>query len=289
MKTTTNATINYNTTTQEETLMRANNEVMEAAINEINVKVVEGMEKNNEGIKGFAGVAKKVLDGAVQTVVSGANKTKEQYVNENQESANTIMGAVVDLAAKTADVLGYNVLRDDLYGIIEAGGERGSLFLMAEDLRKRIDNEIELLIAWGDEESFKKAIQLEALTKDERGKSIFESLIAGLIWIGKWMAKKLRQWFQVDNEKSLLGALCRSLSVLASVLREGVKLLWSTTKYIFSFPAALLIKVSNWILTSIKSLFEKVKGWFAKKDEKVEEEDFDDFEDIEVEFVTIQE
>lgn len=249
-----------------------NNATMEAAINELEGKVVNGMEKNNNG---FVGVAKEVLGGAVKTVVSGANKTKEQYVNENQESANTVMGAAVALATKTADVLGYDALKNDLHGIIEAGGEHGDLFLMAEELRKRVDSEIVLLKAWGDQESFKKAIQLEALTKDERGKSIFESLIAGLIWIGKWMAKKLRQWFQVDNEKSLLGALCRSLAGIASVLREGVKLVWNTAKYILSFPAALLVKVGNWILTAIKSLFEKVKGWFGKKDELVEEDDCD--------------
>lgn len=263
--TTINETINTTTMNQED-------EVMAAALNE--------MEKKS-GIAEVRNLAKGAVTKVVKTAVGGAKKTKEQYVNENQDAANVVMGAMTEVANKTKDILGYDTVKNDLLGILEAGGENGDLFLIAEDWRKRVDDEIKLLKAWGDQDSLKKAMQLEALTKDERGKSIFESLAAGLIWAAKWMAKKLKQWFQVDNEKSILGAICRSLAGIASVLREGVKLVWNTAKYLVSFPVAILIKVGNWIFTAIKALFEKVKGWFTKKDELIEEEDFDEEDAVE--------
>lgn len=269
MKDNNNATTNTNTNKEDE--------AMKKAMNEMNQR---------SGIRQLVKGAKVKL---VKSVVSGANKTKEQYIDENQESVNTVMGAAVTIATKTADFLGYNTLKDDLLGIIEAGGESKDLFRMAEEFRKRVDAEVELLIAWGDEESLKKAMELKAETEDERGKSFIESLVAGLIWAAKWLAKKLRQWFQVENEKSVIGAICRSLSGFVSVLREGVKLAWNTAKYILSFPAAVLIRVGQWIVNAIKSLFEKAKGWFQKKDEVIAEEELEDIEEFEDEDIEAKE
>lgn len=217
----------------------------------------------------------------VKNVTTTANRTKEQYVQQVDESFNTVKGAVVGIAGKLSDIIGYKALEQDILGIIEAGGEHRDLGLMAEDIVKRIDNEVKLLMAWGDEESLKKAMELKAATETERGKNIFESLISGLIWGVKWVAKKLRHLFQVDNEKSLIGAVCRSLAGIVAVLREGVKLVWHTGKFLASFVIAGAIKLGAWVFNTVKSVVEKAKNWLTKKDEVIDEEDIEveDFED----------
>ena len=279
---------NIETENMEDSVMKDKTNATKTNINVEDEAMKKAMNEMNQrsGIRQLVKGAKVKL---VKSVVSGANKTKEQDIDENQESVNTVMGAAVTIATKTADFLGYNTLKDDLLGIIEAGGESKDLFRMAEEFRKRVDAEVELLIAWGDEESLKKAMELKAETEDERGKSFIESLVAGLIWAAKWLAKKLRQWFQVENEKSVIGAICRSLSGFVSVLREGVKLAWNTAKYILSFPAAVLIRVGQWIVNAIKSLFEKAKGWFQKKDEVIAEEELEDIEEFEDEDIEAKE
>lgn len=261
-----------------------------------NINVEEEMEeevmtenKNNGTMENNFAEFKGLLKEATETMFKGvqvkAGKTKEAYVNQVDESFNVVKGALVTGAKKLSDILGYKALEEDVLGIIEAGGEKGDLCEMAAEVVKRIDAEIELLKAWGNEESLKKAMTLEAATKDERGKSIFESLIAGLIWGAKWVTKKLRQWFQVDNEKSIIGAICRSLSGLVAVLREGAKLVWHTAKFAVSFVVGAAIKIGVWVFRTVKSVVEKVKGWFDKKDEVIEEYEADIDEDDDMEAV----
>ena len=259
-------------------------DVIETIMKEENTMTNANTTTNGAQGTGFEDIRKifnETKQSFVKNVTTTANRTKEQYVQQVDESFNTVKGAVVGIAGKLSDIIGYKALEQDILGIIEAGGEHRDLGLMAEDIVKRIDNEVELLMAWGDEESLKKAMELKAATETERGKNIFESLISGLIWGVKWVAKKLRHLFQVDNEKSLIGAVCRSLAGIVAVLREGVKLVWHTGKFLASFVIAGAIKLGAWVFNTVKSVIEKAKNWVTKKDEVIDEEDFEveDFED----------
>lgn len=226
---------------------------------------------------------------AKEHVKVNVGETKEEYIERVDDSLNVMKGALAEILDKVSAVLGYDAIKETVLGIIEAGATNGSnkkdLFKMAAKCREYIEEEIELLNAWGDEESFSKAVQLKALTECERGKSIFEAFASGCIWVAKKVTRKLRQWFQVDEEKSVIGAICRSLAGFASVVRAGVKIVWNTAKFAVSFVVGGAIKVVDFIYRAIKSLVVKIKDWIAAQHEKITEED--DFE--EENFIIIEE
>ena len=155
-----------------------------------------------------------------------------------------------------------------------------SLFKMARRCRELIEEEIENLEFWGDEESLKKAVQLKALTEGVRGKSIFEAFVSGCIWIGKKVTRKLRSWFKVDDEKSVMGSICKSIAGFTDILRAGVKLVWSTIKFAVSFIVAGAIKIIDSVFRAIRSLVITIKDFVVDKYNKLTNKDIeDDFED----------
>ena len=105
-----------------------------------------------------------------------------------------------------------------------------------------------------------------------------------VVWVAKKVTRKLRTWFHVDDEKSVIGSICRSIAGFAGILRAGAKIVWNTAKFTVSFLIAGAIKVADFIYRTIKTLVIKIKAFvvdkYSKLTKKDEEEDFfDDFED----------
>lgn len=268
----------------------------------ITIDTVEGVTNNTEEtINPTNNEEETIMPGTVKTNVElaveemmgkfteakenlkvNAGETKEEYIEKVDDSLNVMKGALGTALNVLDKTLGYSVLKSAILDVMEAGTDGKSskkdLFKMARKCRELIEEEIKNLEFWGDEESFKKAIQLKALTEDERGKSIFESFVVGVIWISKKVTRKLRQWFKVDDEKSVLGAICRSIAGFASILRAGVQIVWNAGKFAVSFVIAGVVKFVDWIVNAIKSVVAKIKDWATKKDEvlEVEDEDFDE-------------
>lgn len=268
----------------QETVNNVNENQEDETMNETmnnNANVTE----NNGGFEEIRELFRESMTTLRKGVQVKAGKTKEAYIQQVDGSVNVVLTNFVGIIDKVSTLVGYDVLKEKMYGVIEAGGESKDLFAIAHALINCVDEEVELLKAWGNEESLKKAMALEAATKDERGKSIFESLAAGLVWSAKWVSKKLRQWFQVDNEKSIVGAICRSLSGIVSVLREGAKLVWHTAKFALCFVVGAAIKVITWVFDVIKTVVEKMKGWLQKKDETISDEEADIADDADLEEV----
>lgn len=215
-----------------------------------------------------------------------AGETKDEYIDRVDDSLNVMKGAFGKTLGVLDTVLGYSILKDNVLDMMEAGSDgktsKKDLFKMAKRCRELIEKEIENLEFWGDEESFRKAVQLKALTEDERGKSIFESFVSGVIWIGKKVARKLHKWFQVDEEKSIIGAICRSIAGLTGVLRAGVKIVWNAVKFAASFIVSGVILIVDAIVRAVKSVVSKIKDWATKRTEIIEDEDFDDEFDYEI-------
>ena len=257
-----NGTIN-NETVQEETKMGVK-ESVDAA-------VAEMMDK---------------FKGAKENILHEAGKTKEEYIQQTDDSLNTMKAALGSVVNVLDTVLGYSVLKDSVIDMMEAGCDgktsKKDLFAMAKRCRELIDAEIENLEFWGDEESFKKAVQLKALTEGARGKSVFEAFVVGVIWVVKTVYKKIKAWVAGLDENSILGAVCRSIAGFAGVLRAGVKIVWNAAKFAVSFIVAGAVKLIDWVVRAVQSLIEKVKNWKDTKDEVIEEEvvvDTEDFED----------
>ena len=221
---------------------------------------------------------------AKENIKVNAGETKEEYFDKVDDSLNVMKGALGNVLGTLDGVLGYTVLKNSIIDIMEAGSDGKtsgkSLFKMARRCRELIEEEIENLEFWGDEESLKKAVQLKALTEGVRGKSIFEAFVSGCIWIAKKVTRKLRAWLHVDDEKSVMGSICRSIAGFAGILRAGVKLVWNTAKFAVSFVVAGVIKVADFVFRAIRTLVSNIKAFAVEKYEHLTNKDIeDDFED----------
>ena len=256
-------TVKTNTTNnKEEKIMRTVKENMGASVEEMVGKFAEAKEN----------------------IKVNAGETKEEYFDKVDDSLNVMKGALGNVLGTLDGVLGYTVLKNSIIDIMEAGSDGKtsgkSLFKMARRCRELIEEEIENLEFWGDEESLKKAVQLKALTEGVRGKSIFEAFVSGCIWIAKKVTRKLRAWFHVDDEKSVMGSICRSIAGFAGILRAGVKLVWNTAKFAVSFVVAGVIKVADFVFRTIRTLVSNIKAFAVEKYEHLTNKDIeDDFED----------
>ena len=275
---------------EEESDMENNNVVVEEAVNTTN-NTNNKEEKVMRTVKENMSVAVEEMMGkfseAKENIKVNAGETKEEYFDKVDDSLNTMKSALGSVLDTLDGVLGFTVLKHSILDIIEAGTQGKSskkdLFKMAKRCRELIEEEIENLEFWGDEKSFKKAIQLKALTEGVRGKSIFEAFVSGCIWIGKKVARKLRTWFHVDDEKSVIGSICRSISGFVGILRAGAKIVWNTTKFAVSFLVAGVIKVATAVISVFKTLFDKAKAFIIEKLNNNEYDD-DDFDEDDYDF-----
>lgn len=267
---------------EDETMMNnANETINNATIKE--EKVMTGTVRGNveaavEEMMGKFTEAKK-------NVLHQAGETKDEYIEKVDDSLNVMKGALGTVLGTLDGVLGYSVLKDAVLDMMEAGSDgktsKKDLFKMARKCRELIEEEIENLEAWGDEESFKKAVQLKALTEGARGKSVFEAFVSGVIWVARTTTKKVKGWVDNLDEKSIIGAICRSIAGFVNVLRAGVKIVWNAVKFAASFVVAGVVKIADFIVRAVKSVVTKIKNWTQVKDEVVEEtDDFEDDEDI---------
>ena len=272
---------------KEESDMENNNVVVEKV-------TVETNNTNNKEEK-VMGTVKENMVGAVEEMMGkfaeakenikvNAGETKEEYFDKVDDSLNVMKGALGNVLGTLDGVLGYTVLKNSIIDMMEAGSDDKtsgkSLFKMARRCRELIEEEIENLEFWGDEESLKKAVQLKALTEGARGKSIFEAFVSGCIWIAKKVTRKLRAWFHVDDEKSVMGNICRSIAGFAGILRAGIKLVWNTAKFAVSFVVAGVIKVADFVFRTIRTLVSNIKTFVVDKYNKLTNKDIeDDFED----------
>ena len=157
--------------------------------------------------------------------------------------------------------------------LVTRGGDLYAITNNIEAPRMRDEEKLEEIEICGDPED---AETLKILLGNLKGMSIFGKLATTLYWVAKKVARKLRQWFKVDEEGSVLGAICRSLSGLGSILRAGVKLVWNATKFAVSFIVAGALKIFD----VIKSIVVSIKNWVVEKYNKFTNKDvIEDFDD----------
>lgn len=252
-------TVETTNTNKEEKVMRTVKENMSAAVEEMVGKFTEAKEN----------------------IKVGAGETKEEYFNKVDDSLNVVKGAFAGVLGKIDSLLGYSVLKDDILEIIEAGcNEKTSkkdLFRMSAKCREIIEKKIAKVELFGDPE---KAATLKELIGNIEEESIFIMFFSTMRWIAKKIARKLRKWFQVDEEKSIIGSICRSIGGFASILRAGAKVVWNTVKFAVSFVVAGVIKIADFIYRAAMIVIGKIKEFVIAKYEKLTQADFeDDFEE----------
>ena len=248
-----------NTNNKEEKIMRTVKENMGAAVEEMVGKFAEAKEN----------------------IKVNAGETKDEYFDRVDDSLNVVKGAFGDVLGKVDSLLGFTVLKDKVLAVIEAGCNENTskkdLFKMARKCREIIEEDIEEIELIGNPDD---AETLKELLGSVKGESIFKMFFSTMVWIGKKVARKLRAWFHVDDEKSVIGSICRSISGFVGILRAGAKIVWNTTKFAVSFLVAGVIKVAYFIYRAIKTLVIKIKEFAVEKYEQLTNKDIeDDFED----------
>ena len=252
-------TVETTNTNKEENVMKTVKENMSAAVEEMVGKFTEAKEN----------------------IKVNAGETKEEYFNNVDDSLNIVKGSFGDVLGKIDSLLGFTELKDDILEIIESGCNENTskkdLFKMARKCREIIEDTIDDIEMFGDPD---KAATLKELINNAKGESIFKMFFSTMIWIGKKVARKLRTWFHVDDEKSVIGSICRSISGFVGILRAGAKIVWNITKFTVSFLVAGVIKVADFIYRTIKTLVVKIKAFAVEKYEQLTNKDFvDDLEE----------
>ena len=276
------ALVELETIIKEESDMVENNVVEEVT--------VENTNNNKEGkvmrtVKENMGAAVEEMVGkfaeAKENIKVNAGETKDEYFDRVDDSLNVVKGAFGDVLGKVDSLLGFTVLKDKVLAVIEAGCNENTskkdLFKMARKCREIIEEDIEEIELIGNPDD---AETLKELLGSVKGESIFKMFFSTMVWIGKKVARKLRAWFHVDDEKSVIGSICRSISGFVGILRAGAKIVWNTTKFAVSFLVAGVIKVADFIYRTIKTLVVKIKEFAVEKYEHLTNKDIeDDFED----------
>ena len=149
---------------------------------------------------------------------------------------------------------------------------------MARKCREIIEDTIEDIEMFGDPD---KAATLKELLGSVKDESIFTMFFSTMVWIAKKVTRKLRKWFQIDDEKSVMGSICKSVSGFVGILRAGAKIVWNTSKFVVSFLVAGVIKVVDFVFKAIKTLVSKIKAFAVEKYNKLTDKDKeeDDLED----------
>ena len=269
---------------KEESDMANNNVVVEETVNTTNntnnkeEKVMRTVKENmSAAVEEMMGKCKEAKD----NIKVNAGETKEEYFDKVDDSLNVVKGAFGDVLGKIDSLLGFTVLKDKVLSVIEAGCNENTskkdLFKMARKCREIIEEDIEEIELIGNPDDAETLKELLGSVKDE---SIFKMFFSTMVWIGKKVARKLRAWFHVDDEKSVIGSICRSISGFVGILRAGAKIVWNTAKFAVSFLVAGVIKVADFIYRAIKTLVVKIKEFAVEKYEQLTNKDIeDDFED----------
>lgn len=276
------ALVELETIIKEESDMVENNVVEEVTVENTNNNKEEKVMRT---VKENMGAAVEEMVGkfaeAKENIKVNAGETKDEYFDRVDDSLNVVKGAFGDVLGKIDSLLGFTVLKDKVLAVIEAGCNENTskkdLFKMARKCREIIEEDIEEIELIGNPDD---AETLKELLGSVKGESIFKMFFSTMVWIGKKVARKLRAWFHVDDEKSVIGSICRSISGFVGILRAGAKIVWNTAKFAVSFLVAGVIKVADFIYRAIKTLVVKIKEFAVEKYEQLTNKDIeDDFED----------
>lgn len=239
-------------------------------------ETVDGVEKGTGDI--MTKFNEKLKEAKIN-LTTGTKITNEEFVEKTDESFNTLKEAFGNVLNALDNVLGYSTLKGAILDMMEAsmpnGSSREDIFKMAAKCRELIDNEVKRLQKWGGEKSLKKALQLKALTEDERGKSVFESFASGIIWVVEKLFDKVKIEDQKER-KGIFSSICKGLSAFARVLKAGVTIVWNAVKFVGSFVISGIVIISEIIYKAVKTAVEKVKDWATKKDNFIEDFEDDD-------------
>lgn len=207
---------------------------------------------------------------AIAESVPKEGETKESFTKRVEGLIDSLLVGLNKALTMMADATGLTSLRLTIYDMMDAGlagktkGKR-DLYLMVDKYRDLVNKEIAYLNKIGTEKSLKKALTLKAYTQDGEGKNIFEAVIGSIILIGNKVSAKLKKWFKIDVEGSIMNTLCKKFSSVGSVLRKGGKFVFNAVNLAVGYVIAGSIKVVEIVSNCFVAIFNNIKEWVTEK------------------------
>lgn len=271
---------------KEDETMNIDNTKLNEAVNENEKEMIVMIENTAKEMNGEATAFDKVKEAVKNFKVAGRNtrKTlvheagvdKEKYINDVDESFNVLKESFMNVITAIGNITGFSYLKQDIIAIIEAStdGQNSAkgFFEMARKCRELMDKEEKDILEYGNEKDIKRILTLKSLTENKRGKSIFEAFASLCIHIGNKLIEKFTSWRVEHQENKVFSAICNSVAKVANLIREGIKLVWRTAKFIASYAIAGAIKLADVAFRAIRTLYNKIK-------DKINPNYIDDIED----------
>ena len=119
-------------------------------------------------------------------------------------SLKIILSTFVIAMEMVSEIIEYNSLEKVVYGIFIAkiynNYSTGELYKAALKCNEYIKEEIELLEAWGDEHSLKKAGFLKELLMCVNSKSVFDAYATNIVWLIEYAVQNVTQIYKYAQE-----------------------------------------------------------------------------------------
>ena len=271
---------------KEDETMNTGNTKLNEAVNENEKEMIVMIENTAKEMNGEATAFGKVKEAVKKfkaagrntrkTLVHEAGVDKEKYINDVDESFNVLKESFMNVITAIGNITGFSYLKQDIIAIIEAStdGQNSAkgFFEMARKCRELMDKEEKDILEYGNEKDIKRILTLKSLTENKRGKSIFEAFASLCIHIGNKLIEKFTSWRVEHQENKVFSAICNSVAKVANLIREGIKLVWRTAKFIASYAIAGAIKLADVAFRAIRTLYNKIK-------DKINPNYIDDIED----------
>lgn len=277
------------TNDKEDEVMCTNETKLNEAVNEKEMIVmIENTAKEmNSEVTAFGKVKEAVNNfrtagrNVRRTVLHETGVEKDEYINNVDESFNALKETFMDVIISIGNITGFSYLKKDIIDIIEAStdGKNSAegFFRMARKCRELIDKEEKDILEYGHEKDIKRVLTLKSLIENKRGKSIFEAFASLCVWIGVKITDKFASWGAKHQENKVFSTLCNSVAKVANLIREGVKLVWRTSKFIASYAIAGIIKIGDIIFRAIRTLYNSIKKFIVNKINPDIEDDFEEY------------
>lgn len=288
----------------EESIMMNTNDV---TVNEFKEMMEESVMGKGKKVSKVTKV-KMAVNNAVYSMKNTMSSVKTNIGNDRESLTSSCDGALNEIKNTMGpvleildDALGCTALKEEIcsimYDTLNGVTSKSGFFKMASKCREAIDRKIKLLSLVDPDDKLGKVAALRALAgEDEDGtkiievQSIWSAFASSVVWICKKVTRKLRSWFGVEAESNIFGAtgaaIAQVFAKVGNVIKNAAKIAGTVLSYAVSYAVAGVIKITSLVITAIKFVVSKIKGWYEAAKTKLTKEDVEDleFEDSELEF-----
>lgn len=260
-----------------------------------NQEIFRQMMEEGTNPSSKADKAKSAFNNAVNSMKNAANSAKvqlgddkEDFVNRCDSSINKIKDSMGPVLNVIDEVLGFSGLKEEIckiiYDTVDGAKSKNSFCNMAKKCRETVERKIQLTAKVDPDDKLGKIAALKVLiAEDEDGNKLYQTqtiwaaFAKTICWVCKKVSRKLKAWFGVDAESNVFGAVGASIAQLfaniGNVVENCAKIVGTVLSYAVSYTVAGVIKITSLIITAIKFVVSKIKGWAEKAKEKATQEE----------------